>query len=490
MFAHDSCHPAQPGPPRNRHSLPLPGDSPVMTSAAPSESARRARIVNAPVDPTRYTPQYAYRAAPGDSSKRKVLCCEGVPLPRIADQLGTPSYVYSRAAIESAYRLLDRAFGSLPHSICYAVKANSNLAILRVLARIGSSFDIVSGGELDRLRRIGVPGRRIVFSGVGKSREEIRDALRYPGSRAGRGGILLFNIESAAELAVFLDEAARHVAAGGAKPSVAIRVNPDVLAGGHPHISTGKPHHKFGIDWPEARRLYLAHAGSSPIAWRGISSHIGSQILSIAPYRQALSRLANWVRDLARNGIALEYLDIGGGLGIRYTDESPVVPASFGHALAGIIRPLNCRLLIEPGRTLVGPSGVLLTRVLYVKENRGKQFVIVDAAMNDLIRPVLYSARHPITPVRRDPASEAALPFVDVVGPVCESGDFLARDLPLPPVEAGDLLVVWAAGAYGFVQSSNYNARRRPAEVLVEGRRFRVARSRQTYEDLVRGERA
>jgi diaminopimelate decarboxylase len=461
-----------------------------MISAGALKPVRRPRIVKAAADPTRYTPQYAYRAAAKGSSNAEVLCCEGVPLPRIADALGTPSYVYSRASIESAYRVLDRAFGSLPHSICYAVKANSNLAILQVLARLGSSFDIVSGGELDRLRRIDVPGRRVVFSGVGKSRDEIRDALRYSGSRAGSAGILLFNIESAAELEVFLDEAADHVAAGGEKPSAAIRVNPDVLAGGHPHISTGKPHHKFGIDWPEARRLYLAHANSSAIVWRGISSHIGSQILSVAPYRQALSRLANWVRDLARNGVTLEYVDIGGGLGIRYTDENPVVPASFGHALADIVRPLKCRLLIEPGRTLVGPAGVLLTRVLYVKENRGKKFVIVDAAMNDLIRPVLYSAVHPITPVRRDRASARAPQLVDVVGPVCESADFLARDLPLPPVNADDLLAVWAAGAYGFVQSSNYNARRRPAEVLVEGRRFRVARDRQSYDDLVRGERA
>jgi diaminopimelate decarboxylase len=460
-----------------------------MTTAASLKSVRRAGTIE-PADPTRYTPQYVYRVAPSDSSSAGVLYCEGVPLPRIAHEFGTPSYVYSRASIETAYKQLDRAFGSLPHSICYAMKANSNLAILRVLARLGSSFDIVSGGELDRLRRLGVPGRRIVFSGVGKSRDEIRDAMRYPGSRAGRGGILLFNIESEAELEVFVDEAARHLAAGGEKPAAAIRVNPDVLAGGHPHISTGKPHHKFGIDWPEARRLYLAHADSSTIAWRGISSHIGSQILSVAPYRQALSRLVNWVRDLVRNGVTLEYVDIGGGLGIRYTDESPVVPASFGRALAGIVRPLNCRLLIEPGRTIVGPSGVLLTRVLYVKETRGKKFVIVDAAMNDLIRPVLYSAVHPITPVRRDRASEGALQLVDIVGPVCESGDFLGRDLLLPPVQAGDLLVVWAAGAYGFVQSSNYNARRRAAEVLVEGRRFRLVRSRQTYDDLVRGEHA
>ncbi len=461
-----------------------------MNPALASKRTSRARRPKGGLDPARFTPQYDYRAIGRGSEKEEVLYCEGVAIQRVAGEIGTPTYVYSRASIDSAYRMLDRAFGSLPHSICYAVKANSNLAILRVLARLGSSFDIVSGGELDRLRRIGVPGRRIVFSGVGKTRDEIRDAMRYPGSRAGRGGILIFNIESAAELDVFLDEAARHVAAGGERPSAAIRVNPDVLAGGHPHISTGQRHHKFGIDWPEARRLYLAHANSNVMAWRGISSHIGSQILSVAPYRQAVSRLAAWVRDLTRNGVPLESVDIGGGLGIRYTDETPVVPNALARAIAAIIRPLGCRLLIEPGRALVGPSGVLLTRVLYVKGTRSKTFIIADAAMNDLIRPVLYDALHPITPAVRSPKSGLSRKLVDIVGPVCESGDFLARDLPLPPVAPGDLLVIWAAGAYGFVQSSNYNARRRPAEVLVEGRRFRVVGRRQTYDDLVRGEKA
>ena len=265
-------------------------------------------------------------------------------------------------------------------------------------------------------------------------------------------------------------------------------MNPDVLAGGHPHIATGHHHHKFGVDWPEARRLYLAHKDSRWIAWRGITAHIGSQILNVAPYRQALARLASYVRDLANNGIRLELIDIGGGLGIRYTDESALLPAAFGRALAQVVRPLGGRLLIEPGRAIAGPAGVLLTRVLYVKETRGKTFVIVDAAMNDLIRPVLYDAIHPITPVARASAAAAKKLRVDVVGPVFESGDFLARDWPLAPVKAGDLLVVWAAGAYGFVQSSNYNARRRAAEVLVEGRRFRIARRRETYDDLVRGE--
>ncbi len=440
------------------------------------------------VDPTAYTPQYAYKPAAGGT---RALFCEGVALASIADSVGTPAYVYSRASIEAAYRSLDRAFGSLPHTLCYAMKANSNLSVLRVLARLGSSFDIVSGGELDRLGRIGVPGNRIVFSGVGKTRDEIREALRYTAGSAERhSGILLFNVESSGEMEVLLSEAARHVAAGGARPSAAIRVNPDVLAGGHPHIATGAHEHKFGIGWREARELYLAYADSRWIAWRGITAHLGSQISTVAPYRRALARLASFVRDLAQNGVRLEYVDIGGGLGIRYTHESALPQAAYAKALAEIVRPLGCRLIIEPGRALVGPAGVLLTRVLYVKHNPTKTFVVVDAAMNDLIRPVLYGATHPITPaIRATKAGAAAKPSrVDVVGPVCETGDFLARDWPLAPVKPGDLLVVWAAGAYSFAQSSNYNARRRPAEVLVEGRRFRVARRREKYDDLVRGE--
>jgi diaminopimelate decarboxylase len=445
-------------------------------------------MTHQPIDPAEFTPFYAYRAS--GRAVEQSLYTEGVSLERIAAETGTPTYVYSRAGIESAYHALDRALRSLPHTLCYAMKANGNLSVLRVLAKLGSSFDIVSGGELDRLRRIGVPGGRIVFSGVGKTRDEIREALDYPGRNAkrSRAGILLFNVESEAELEVLLEESAHHVGAGGNRPSLAIRVNPDVMAGGHPHISTGEHHHKFGIDWEPARRLYLAHKDSRWIDWRGISAHIGSQILSVTPYRRAVRRLASYVRDLARNGITLDHLDIGGGLGIRYTSESPLVPAEYARALIDAVRPLKCRLMIEPGRSIVGSAGVLLSRVLYVKENRAKTFVIVDAAMNDLIRPVLYNATHPITPaIRRGTDDRQAKP-VDVVGPVCESGDFLARDWPLPPVKSGDLLVIWAAGAYAFAQSSNYNARRRPAEVLVEGRKFRVIRKRQSYEDLVRGE--
>jgi diaminopimelate decarboxylase len=450
-----------------------------------------------PIDPAQFTPFYAYNSG---SKTTESLFSEGVSLEKIAHEVATPAYVYSRAAIQSAYRTLDRALAGIPHTLCYAMKANSNLSVLRVLAKLGSSFDIVSGGELDRLRRIGVPGNRIVFSGVGKTRDEIRDALRYPVSRtrSSRDGILLFNVESEPELELLLEESARHVAAGGSRPSLAIRVNPDVMAGGHPHISTGEHHHKFGIDWEPARRLYLAHKDSRSIVWRGISAHIGSQILSVAPYRRAVARLASYVRDLARNGVRLDHLDIGGGLGIRYTSESPLVQTEYARTLISAVRPLGCRLMIEPGRAIVGSAGVLLTRVLYVKENRAKTFVIVDAAMNDLIRPVLYDALHPITPATRTKAQKNAKTTaqrngdsakrVDVVGPVCESGDFLARDWPLAPVQPGDLLVIWAAGAYAFAQSSNYNARRRPVEVLVEGKKFRVVRKRQSYDDLVHGE--
>ena len=443
-----------------------------------AQSSRRA-------DPAKFTPCFAYHKV---AANEESLFCEEVSLDQIAASAGTPAYVYSRASIEGAYRALDRAFGSLPHSVCYAVKANSNLSVLRVLADLGSSFDIVSGGELDRLRRVGVSGERIVFSGVGKTTDEIREAIRYCADGSDHGGILLFNVESAAELDVLLSEAAQHVSAGGARPPVSIRVNPDVMAGGHPHIATGARHHKFGVDWQEARRLYLAHKDSRWIAWRGISAHLGSQIFSLTPYRQALARLASYVRDLALNGIQLDCIDIGGGLGIRYTTESPLIPTQYAQTLSKIVRPLGCRLLIEPGRALVGPAGVLLTRVLYVKENRGKTFVVVDAAMNDLIRPVLYGATHVITPAIRGRAASSKARRVDVVGPVCESGDFLARDWPLAPVKPGDLLVIWTAGAYGFVQSSNYNSRRRSAEVLVDGGNFRVVRRRETYDDLVRGE--
>ena len=318
-----------------------------------------------------------------------------------------------------------------------------------------------------------MPGNRIVFSGVGKSREDIREALR--------ARVLLFNVESPAELDLLVAEASRF----RTRAAASIRVNPDVQAGGHPHISTGHHRHKFGIDWDSARRLYLEHRDSRWIEWQGISAHIGSQILTLAPYRRALARLADFFRDLKREGIALRYLDCGGGLGIRYTAEQPPEKTAYAAELARAVRPLGCHLLIEPGRSLVGPAGVILMRVLYTKQNRGRTFVVVDAAMNDFMRPALYGATHPITRARR---GSGALQRVDIVGPVCESGDCFVQDWPLGEVAANDLLVLWGAGAYGFVEASNYNSRPRPAEVLITGSRFRVIRRRESLADLVRGE--
>ena len=416
-------------------------------------------------DPAGYTPGFSYHGSE--------LYCEGVSVAAAAQRFGTPLYLYSRAAIEQAYRRMDAAFGKLPHTICYAIKANSNLGILRVFAALGSGFDIVSGGELYRLRRIGVPGSRIVFSGVGKSREEIREALR--------ARILLFNIESPAELDLLASEASRL----RLRAPASIRVNPDVEAGGHPHIATGHHRHKFGVEWEAARGLYLQQRHSRWIEWQGISMHIGSQVLSLAPHRQALTRLAGYVRELSRAGITLRYLDSGGGLGVRYTSERPPEKAAWAAQLARIVRPLGCHLLIEPGRSLIGAAGVLLMRVLYTKQNRGKNFVIADAAMNDFMRPALYDATHPITRARRAPGARTR---ADIVGPVCESGDCFLQDWPLGNVAADDVLVLWGAGAYGTVQTSNYNSRPRPAEALVEGNRMRLIRRRDSRADLVRGE--
>jgi diaminopimelate decarboxylase len=432
-------------------------------SAARTHS--RAPRPTGAADPATYTPGFSYRASE--------LYCEAVCVAAAAQRFGTPLYLYSRAAIEQAYRRMDSALGKLPHTICYAVKANSNLGILRLFAALGSGFDIVSGGELYRLRRIGVAGNRIVFSGVGKSREEIREGLR--------ARILLFNIESPAELDLLASEASRL----RVRAAASIRVNPDVEAGGHPHIATGHHRHKFGIDWKTARALYLQHRGSRWIEWQGISAHIGSQILSLAPHRRALARLARYFRELSGAGITLRYLDSGGGLGVRYTSERPPEKAAWAAELARIVRPLGCHLLIEPGRSLVGPAGVLVMRVLYTKRSRGKNFVIADTAMNDFMRPALYDATHPVTRARR---AAGTLTRADIVGPVCESGDCFLQDWPLGEVAADDVLVLWGAGAYGTVQTSNYNSRPRPAEVLVEGNRMRLVRRRESRADLVRGE--
>jgi diaminopimelate decarboxylase len=438
------------------------------------------------VDPAEFTPYFSWKKM---SNGGEAVFCEGVSLAGAAGTFGTPAYLYSGRAIEAAYRELDHGLRQAPHTLCFAVKSNGNLAILQKLAKMGSGFDVVSGGELEHLRHIRVPGRKIVFSGVGKTREEIREALRYgTGLRRERAGILLFNVESDAELDVLLEESARHVARGGSAPSASIRVNPDVQAGGHPHISTGHHEHKFGLDWPAARELYLRHKGSKWIAWQGISAHIGSQITELQPFERALRRLAAYVEDLRRSGVALRYLDFGGGLGVRYTDQRPPGRTEYARMVARIVKPLGIHLLLEPGRTIIAPAGVLLTRVLYTKENRGKTFVVVDAAMNDLMRPALYGAIHPITRTTRRRGTKPSLKRADIVGPVCETGDCFLRNWPIGDVKAGDVLAIWAAGAYGMSLASNYNARPRAAEVLVQGNRARLIRRRESVRDLLRGD--
>jgi diaminopimelate decarboxylase len=439
------------------------------------------------VDPAEFTPYFAWRAAKQHSGRQ--VFCEDVSLTEIAARFATPAYVYSRAAIASAFRDLDRGLGSLPHTLCFAVKSNGNLSILKLLAQLGSGFDIVSGGELEHLGHLGVAGDKIVFSGVGKTREEIREALRYrPRGKSGKPGLLLFNVESEAELDVVLEESSKQMKRGGEAPSVSIRVNPDVQAGGHPHISTGYRDHKFGLDWNAARELYIKHRGSKWIQWHGISAHIGSQITALQPFQQALGRLAGFVRELRELGIALKYLDFGGGLGVRYTDQKPPTRLDYARMVARIVKHLGIHPLLEPGRTIIAPAGILLTRVLYTKTNRNKTFVVVDAAMNDLLRPALYSAVHPITRVTRNKNEKLGGARADIVGPVCETGDCFLRNWPLGSVQSGDVLAIWTAGAYGMSLASNYNARRRPAEILVEAKRARIIRHRETSRDLLRGD--
>ncbi|MDP9339715.1 MAG: diaminopimelate decarboxylase [Acidobacteriota bacterium] len=438
------------------------------------------------VDPATFTPHFHWSQNNKRTSQPEILC-EGVSLADAAKEFGTPAYLYSRSAITEAFNELDRGLGSVPHTLCFAMKANGNLSILKHLARLGSGFDIVSGGELEHLGRIGVRGDRIVFSGVGKKREEIQAALQYrAGGKNGRAGILLFNVESEEELEVLQQEAARQIARGGTQPAVSIRVNPDVLAGGHPHIATGRHEHKFGLEWVEARRLYLVHRNSKSISWQGISAHIGSQIVQAQPFKEALKRLIGFVKELKRDGIHLRYLDFGGGLGVRYTNEKVPSRSAYARMIAGAVKPLGLHLLLEPGRTIIAAAGVLLTRVLYTKHNRKKDFVVVDAGMNDLMRPSLYGAIHPVTrTTRKDSEKRASGALVDVVGPVCETGDCFLRDWPLGAVEPGDVLAVWAAGAYGMSLASNYNGRCRAVEVLVDGKKRKLIRRRETNKELL-----
>jgi diaminopimelate decarboxylase len=409
--------------------------------------------------------------------KDGLLHAENIPLERLAERYGTPLYVYSTATLTRHWKVLHRSLAGIRHVVCYAVKANSSLAVLSLFARLGSGFDIVSGGELYRVVKAGGDPRKVVFSGVGKRDDEIAFALE--------AGVKVLNVESAPELAR-VSVVARRL---GKKAPIALRVNPDVDPKTHPYISTGLRENKFGVSVEEARRLYALAAKDAALEVKGIACHIGSQITSVQPFLDAIARVLALAKDLGREGIRLGHLDVGGGLGITYKDEAPPHPDEYGAAIRKAVARFPGEVLLEPGRVLVGNAGVLATRVLYVKRSGRKTFVVVDAAMNDLVRPSLYEAHHEIE--RAGPPAEGAREIVaDVVGPVCESSDFLARRRRMPEPSAGDLLVVRSAGAYGFAMSSNYNARPRAAEVLVDGDRALLARRRETYADLVRGETA
>jgi diaminopimelate decarboxylase len=407
------------------------------------------------------------------------LFCENVPLEKICEEVGTPVFVYSRATLERHFRIFQEPFSSVPHLICYSMKANSNLAILRLFAELGSGIDIVSGGELYRALKAGVDPSRIVYSGVGKKASELDAALA--------ADILLFNVESEAEL-VLLD---RRAQAAKKKARVALRVNPDVDPLTHPYISTGLRKNKFGIDADRSVQLYRAASKMAGIDPIGVDCHIGSQLTDLTPFLDAIERLRTLVETLRSEGVVIRYLDIGGGLGIPYEHEEPPLPSAYGAAILGHIVDMNVTLILEPGRVIVGNAGVLITRVLYEKEAPEKNFIIVDAAMNDLIRPSLYKAHHAVWKVSKAPDHEKSAKRIvaDLVGPICESGDFLAQAREMEAVSSGDLLALMSAGAYGFSMSSNYNSRPRAAEVLVDRDRYLVIRARETYEDLIRGER-
>jgi diaminopimelate decarboxylase len=402
------------------------------------------------------------------------LAMDGVELSAVAAKAGTPCYVYSAATILENFRAYDSAFGDTPHTVCYAVKANGNLALLWLLAQAGAGFDIVSGGELYRVLKAGGDPARIVFSGVGKTAAEIDEALT--------AGVGFFNCESEPELALIDSLAHRR----GKQVRVALRVNPDVEAETHAHISTGRLAHKFGVDIGEAEAVYRRARRLENLLLEGVSCHIGSQLMKSGALMEAADRVLDLVAKLRAQGFDIRHADFGGGLGVQYRpeDEAPAI-AEFVADLRCRVAGKNLHVMIEPGRSIVGQAGVLLTRVQYRKNTGGKEFVIVDAAMTDLIRPALYDAYHEILPLRE---SDRAKLLVDVVGPVCETGDFLARDRELAEVFPGDGLAVCTAGAYGFVQASTYNARPRVAEILVENGSWRVVRKRETYEDLIRGE--
>ena len=409
----------------------------------------------------------------GFSRAQGALCVDGVPLADVAETYGTPCFVYSASWVRTRYAAFEAAFAGVPHRICYAVKANSNLSLLQLLARLGAGFDIVSGGELARVLRAGGDPSRVVFSGVGKSAAELTDALD--------AGIGCFNVESAAEL----DRLEALAADRSAVAPVSIRVNPDVDARTHPYISTGLKENKFGVSIDDARTLYRRIAASSSLEAVGVDSHIGSQLTDITPFLDATDRVLALVDELAAEGITLRHLDVGGGLGVRYAGEDAPDLAAYADGLRSRLGERPLELVFEPGRWLVAEAGCLLTTVELTKTNEGRRFLVVDAAMNDLLRPALYEAWHGIETVAAPSPDDA--PLADVVGPVCESADFLGKQRPLA-ADAGDLLAVLGAGAYGFGMSSNYNSRPRAAEVLVEDGATRLVRRRETLDELLAGE--
>jgi len=405
--------------------------------------------------------------------KNGELYGESVPVAQIAQSVGTPVYIYSYKTLKRHFRVFDDAFRHVPHVTCYSCKANSNIAILKVMGSLGGGTDIVSGGELYRALRAGIEPQKIVFSGVGKTEEEIRSAIK--------AGILMINIESADELSV-TQKVAKSMKN---KAPLSVRVNPQIDAKTHPYITTGLKKNKFGVLWDEAYRLYHVMKDDAYLDPIGISSHIGSQILELGPFVEAVQSLKKMVLRLRDDGIPITYIDIGGGLGITYKDELPPKPGDYGKVIERELKGMDLTVILEPGRVLVGNSGILVTKLLYRKIGPGKTFYVVDGAMNDLVRPAFYDAYHEIVPVNRKTGTGIK---TDIVGPICESGDFFAKNRTIAALENGELLAIMGAGAYGFSMSSNYNSRRRAAEVLVKDKEFFVIRKRETFNDLIRGE--
>ncbi len=401
------------------------------------------------------------------------LYCEEVAVKDIAAQVGTPFYLYSHATLSRHMEAFTSAFASVPHIVCYSIKANSNLAVLKTFVNLGAGFDMVSGGELFRAQQVGCDPQKIVYSGVGKTETEIEAALN--------ADILMFNVESPQELET-IDRVAGRL---GKKAGIAIRVNPDVDPQTHPYISTGMKQAKFGINITQALEDYRRAAAMPNLQVIGVDCHIGSQLTKLSPFVDAIKKVRELVEVLQQEGFAIQYLDLGGGLGITYEDEEPPTPADYAKAVIEATKGLNVTLIFEPGRMMVGNAGILATKVLYVKEGEAKNFVIVDAAMNDLARPALYGSYQGIEPVDRSTSERM---IADVVGPICESGDFLAQDREVPVFKQGDLLAVSSAGAYGFTMASNYNSRPRTPEVMVKGNQVLVIRQRETYDDLIKGE--